>query len=195
MHISMHVHACLCECVFVCLYVCVCVYYYGIFIGVKNTNSTGIQCNQCYMQERLSMVPEQVKILPMPKSNINTGTKVTYHNISAPRICGADFATSGRCFVFEDTPKSWQLAETHCQQNLSFPGHLGFVKDQVTQSLLETEVQKKGWGNTWISGKVSDRRWSWFSCEYIKSYSSRKEPIYCKDWGIKIKLGHMTPIE
>ena len=92
---------------------------------------------------------------------------MTYHNLSAPRICGADFGTPGRCFVLEDTPKSWQVAETYCQQNLSIPGHLGFVKDQGTQSLLETEVQKKGWSNTWISGKVSDRRWSWFTSEYI----------------------------
>ena len=95
--------------------------------------------------------------------------KVISHNISAPRLCGADFKTPGRCFIFEDTPKSWQVAETHCRQKLPFPGHLGFVKDQETQSLLETEVQKKGWSDTWISGKVSDRRWSWFTCKYNKS--------------------------
>ena len=93
---------------------------------------------------------------------------MTYHNLSAPRLCGADFKTPGRCFILEDTPKSWQVAENHCRQKLPFPGHLGFVKDKEAQSLLETEVQKKGWSNTWISGKVSDRRWSWFSSEYIK---------------------------
>ena len=127
------------------------------------------------------MVPKQVDISPIPNSNSKTGTKLTYHNISAPRLCGADFKTPGRCFVFENSPKSWQLAETHCQQNLPLPGHLGFVKDQETQSLLQTEVQKKGWSNTWISGKVTDRRWSWFSGQYIKSYRSGNKQTYCKD--------------
>ena len=83
-----------------------------------------------------------------------------------PQLCD-DFSTPETCYILVDEPMEYWEADKYC--NDTYPGHgdLAVIGDQPTQDFLGSEVQKKGWPRTWISGLVGDRKWRWFESKFL----------------------------
>ena len=83
------------------------------------------------------------------------------------QLCQADFSNPGTCFTLVDEPMRYSEADKYCNNTYPGRGKLTVVGDQPTQDFLASEVQKKGWPRTWISGAVADRRWRWHESKFL----------------------------
>ena len=61
----------------------------------------------------------------------------------------------------------WE-ADKYCNYTYPGSGDLAVIGDQQTQDFLASEVQKKGWPRTLISGAVADRRWRWHESRFLE---------------------------
>ena len=86
---------------------------------------------------------------------------------TVPRLCNADFSTPGTCYTLVDEPMEYWDADKYCNNTYPGPGDFAVLGDQQTQDFLASEVQKKGWPKTWISGGVADRRWKWLESKFF----------------------------
>ena len=87
---------------------------------------------------------------------------------TVPRLCDADFSTQGRCYILVDEPMEYWEADKYCNNTYPGSGDLAVVGDQQTQDFLASEVQKKGWPRTLISGALADRRWRWQESKFFE---------------------------
>ena len=84
-----------------------------------------------------------------------------------PQLCDADFSTPETCYILVDEPMEYWDADKYCNDTYPGRGGLAVIGDQSRQDFLGSEVQKKGWPRTWISGLVGDRRWRWFESKFL----------------------------
>uniref|UniRef100_A0A3P8ZQX4 C-type lectin domain-containing protein n=1 Tax=Esox lucius TaxID=8010 RepID=A0A3P8ZQX4_ESOLU len=84
------------------------------------------------------------------------GDCFTYFGLTGPSRCNRGWHQFGsRCFRFEETLRSWNEAERHCQ---SLGGHLVSIHSWKESRFLKTLTV--GSPLTWIGGNDGGR-WSW----------------------------------
>ena len=82
-------------------------------------------------------------------------------SFSDRRLCGDDYITHSRCFVYIQKNLDWDSAIQYCGQNLSKPGLLASIEDKSSQILVQGEVNKNSGNDVWINGYRNYRRWRW----------------------------------
>ena len=85
------------------------------------------------------------------------------------RLCGDEFITQSRCFVYIEKNLDWNAADQYCRQNLSKPGLLASIQDEPSQTLVQGEINKNSGSDAWINGYRNFRRWRWQARTFMVS--------------------------